>query len=108
MLRVEERFVIRELYGKGVSISEIARLAGHDRKTIRAAVRQPLLPARRPARPRRAGKLAPYVPYLEIAGQGYAGKEMLVPPLCSLSAPRGGRRRPSAFETEPGEQAQVD
>ena len=29
MLRVEERFVIRELHGKGVSISEIARLLHH-------------------------------------------------------------------------------
>ncbi len=42
MLRVEERFVIRELYGKGVSISEIARLTGHDRKTIRAPPPPPL------------------------------------------------------------------
>ena len=33
MLRVEERFVIRELYGKGVSISEIARQTGRDRKS---------------------------------------------------------------------------
>ena len=60
MLRVEERFVIRELYGRGVSISEIARLTGHDRKTIRAALSQPLLPAPRPARPPRASKLDPY------------------------------------------------
>ena len=124
MLRVEERFVIRELYGKGVSISEIARLTGHDRKTIRAAVRQPLLPAPRPARPRRASKLAPYVPYLErrladgvlnahklyleIAGQGYAGKETLVR---TFVQPFRAARRAQAtvrFETEPGEQAQVD
>ncbi len=50
MLQAEERFVIRELYGKGVSISEITRLTGHDRKTIRAALSQPLLPAPRPVR----------------------------------------------------------
>jgi len=38
VLRVEERFVMRELSGEGASIGEIARRTGHDRKTIRAAV----------------------------------------------------------------------
>lgn len=124
MLRVEERFVVRELYGKGVSISEIARLTGHDRKTVRAAPSQPLLPAPRPARPRRVSKLAPYVPDLErrladgvynahkldleIAGQGYAGKETLVRTL--VQPFRAARRAPATvrFETEPGDQARVD
>lgn len=124
MLRVEERFVIRELYGKGVSISEIARLTGHDRKTIRAALSQPLLPAPRPARPRRASRLAPYVPYLEqrladgvcnahklyleIAKRGYPGKETMVR---AFVQPFREARRAQAtvrFETAPGEQAQVD
>ena len=124
MLRVEERFVIRELYGKGVSISEIARLTGHDRKTIRTALSQPLLPAPRSARPPRATKLAPYVPYLEqrladgvlnahklyleIAKRGYGGKETMVR---AFVQPFRAARRAQAtvrFETEPGEQAQVD
>lgn len=43
MLTVEDRFVIKELYRTGVSISEIARLTGHDRKTIRRALTAPLL-----------------------------------------------------------------
>jgi transposase len=121
---VEERFVIRELYGKGVSISEIARLTGHDRKTIRTALSQPLLPAPRPARPQRATKLSPYVPYLEqrladgvlnahklygeIARRGYAGKETMVR---AFVQPFREARRAKAtvrFETEAGEQAQVD
>lgn len=124
MLRVEERFVIRELYGKGVSISEIARLTGRDRKTVRAALRQPLLPAARPPRPRRAGKLDPFAPYLEgrlaegvynarklyheIQARGYTGKETLVR---AFVQPRRAARRARAtvrFETAPGEQAQVD
>ena len=124
MLRVEERFVIRELYGKGVSISEIARLTGHDRKTIRAALSQPLLPAPRPARPPRASKLGPYVPYLEqrladgvfnarklyleLRQRGYPGKETMVR---AFVQPLREARRAKAtmrFETAPGEQAQVD
>ncbi len=124
MLRVEERFVIRELYGKGVSISEIARLTGHDRKTIRAALSQPLLPAPRPARPPRASKLDPYVPYLEqrladgvfnarklyleLRQRGYPGKETMVR---AFVQPLREARRAKAtvrFETAPGEQAQVD
>ncbi len=40
MLALEERFMIREMYRKGVSISEIARRTGRDRKTIRQAVNQ--------------------------------------------------------------------
>ena len=94
MLRVEERFVILQLYGRGVSISEIARLTGHDRKTIRAALSRPMLPAPCPPRPRRASKFDPYVPYLEqrvadgvfnahklyleIRQRGYPGKETMV------------------------------
>ncbi len=41
MLEVEERFMIRDLHRKGVSISEIARQTGRDRKTIRKAVTEP-------------------------------------------------------------------
>ena len=45
MLTVEERFMIKEMYRKGVSISEIARRTGRDRKTIRQLVReQKILP----------------------------------------------------------------
>ena len=53
MLKVEDRFMIKELHHKGVSISDIARLTGHDRKTVRAAIQAPLLRQRRPAPPRR-------------------------------------------------------
>src|SRR3712207_7883349 len=110
MLGVEERFVIRELYGKGVSISEIARLTGHDRKTIRAALSRPLLPPPRPARPRRPTKLDAYVPYLEqrladgvynahklyleIRQRGYPGKETMV--RAFVQPFREARRAPAA------------
>ena len=41
MLALEERFMIREMYRKGVSVSEIARRTGGDRKTIRQVVKAP-------------------------------------------------------------------
>jgi transposase len=124
MLRVEERFVIRELYGKGVSISEIARLTGPDRKTIRAALSQPLLPPPRPARPRRSCKLDPYGPYLEprladgvfnahklyleLQGRGYAGKEPMVRAFVRPLRQAHRAKATVRFEPAPGEQAQVD
>ena len=124
MLHVEERFVIRELYGKGVSISEIARLTGHDRKTIRAAVTRPLLLAARPTRARRAGKLEAHRPYLEerlaagvynahklfleLQARGYTGQETLVRTFVQPFRAARRARATVRFETAPGEQAQVD
>lgn len=123
MLTVEKRFMIKELYRRGVSISEIARITGHDRKTVRLAVSEGLV---RPAgrRKRRVGKLDPYVSYLEqrieegvlnaqklyaeIKAQGYEGGVSLVK---SFIQPHRAVRTSQAtvrFETEPGQQAQVD
>ena len=65
MLALEERFMIREMYRKGISISEIARRTGRDRKTIRQVVNAPeLAPARHP-RQAKVCKIDPYAPYLE-------------------------------------------
>src|SRR5579859_1885926 len=81
--------MIREMYRKGISISEIARRTGRDRKTIRQVVNAPeLAPAKQP-RQAKACKIDPYVPYLEqrmaegvlnarslfreLVGQGYKG-----------------------------------
>jgi transposase len=94
MLALEERFMIREMYRKGVSISEIAPQTGRDRKTIPQIVTAPeLAPARQP-RQVKAYKIDPYAPYLEqriaegvlnarklygeILAQGYPGKESKV------------------------------
>jgi len=53
------------MYRKGVSISEIARRTGRDRKTIRQVVNaSELAPAKQP-RQVKACKIDPYVPYLE-------------------------------------------
>ncbi len=65
MLALEERFMIRDLYRKGVSISEIARRTRRDRKTIRQTVQAPeILPPQKSRQPK-ARKIDPYVSYLE-------------------------------------------
>jgi transposase len=123
MLTLEQRFMIKDLYRQGVSISEIARQIGHDRKTIRSAIQAPLTVTPK-ARAPKARKLDPYVPYLqarlalgvynahklyqELLSLGYCGKERQVR---AFVQPLRPARQPQAtvrFETEPGRQAQVD
>jgi transposase len=122
MLRVEERVMIKDQYRRGVAISDIARETGHDRKTIRAIVKGPTIPPQK--RKGRTKKLDPFVPYLEkrmeegvlncnklleeIRKRGYQGGKSL---LKAFVRPYREARRQEAtvrFETEPGEQAQVD
>lgn len=61
MLQVGTRFMIKELYRKGVSISEIARQTGHDRKTVRKAIKGELIAVRKPAQRARPHKLDAYM-----------------------------------------------
>lgn len=122
MLKVEERVMIKDQYRRGVTISHIARQTGHDRKTIRAIVKGPTVSLQK--RKGRAKKLDPFVPYLEkriqegvlncnklleeIRKRGYQGGKSL---LKTFVQPYRQARQPAAtvrFETEPGEQAQVD
>lgn len=123
MLNVESRFMIRDYHRKGLSISQIARLTGHDRKTIRQVLAQPLTHAPSPRQPK-TRKIDPHVAYLqqrigegvlnaqklytEIATRGYSGGERAVR---AFVHPFRQARQPQAtvrFETEPGQQAQVD
>lgn len=123
MLKVEDRFVIKDMYRRGMTISDIARETGHDRKTIRSILNGPVNPPPQPRKPR-AKKLDPFVPYLErridegvlncnklfdeIRKQGYQGGKSS---LKNFVQPYREARRQEAtmrFETLPGEQAQVD
>ena len=124
MLEVETRFMIKEMYRKGISISEIARQTGHDRKTVRKAINGELIPVRQPAQPVRERKLDPYTDYLqqrmgegvynarklyrEIRERGYSGG--LTQVILYIQPFRPPQREPATvrFETEPGQQAQVD
>jgi transposase len=123
MLGVEERFMIKNLRDKGVSVSEIARRTGNDRKTVRKVLDEPLL-ADRPKRTRRRHVLGPYVEYLkkrieqgvlnasklydEIKVQGYQGCPGHVRDFVAPLRPPRQSAATVRFETEPGEQAQVD
>jgi len=64
MLKVENRFMIRDLHRKGVTISDIARITGHDRKTVRAILDGPVSPPPQ-KRKAKAKKLDPLVPFVE-------------------------------------------
>jgi transposase len=121
---IEERFMIRDMYRTGVSVSEIARRTGRDRKTIRHIVTAPdVLPEAKP-RQAHARKIDPYLPYLEqrieegvlnarklygeLRGQGYAGGETQVRDYVHRLRPDKPPEATMRFETPPGEQGQVD
>lgn len=123
MVNVEERFMIKELRRQGLSVSEIARRTGHDRKTIRAILNGPVTPRVKKRRPK-ARKIDPFIPYLEkrieegvlngqklyqeLQAMGYAGKDRMVRGFVQPYRAQAQARATVRFETEPGEQAQVD
>jgi len=123
MLEVEDRFMIKELHRTGISISDIARQTGHDRKTVRKALDEPLMGPNQSGQAVRY-RLGPYIEYLEkridegvlnasklydeIKRQGYEGSHSqlraFVQPFRTVRQAQATMR----FETAPGEQAQVD
>jgi transposase len=127
MVNLEERFMIRDLHRKGVSISDIARQTGRDRKTVRKVIQAGQTGASdNPARRRRkkGQKLTPFEGYLkqrisegvlntrkllrELKARGYEGGLtqliMYVQPYRTSREERAVMR----YETQPGQQAQVD
>jgi len=126
MLRVDEWITIRELDRKGVSVSEIARQTGRDRKTIRKVLTSEAPQVERKPAQGRGSKLDPFREYVdqrvkegclngnvlldEIKKRGYGGKisilrGILTPLRAELRRQREATER---FETGPGKQAQVD
>lgn len=112
---------IRDLHAQGYSIREISRQTGLSRNTIKKYLRTDPVRRRRTPRP---SKLDPFKAYLdnqvargvtngtrlfhEIRQQGYTGGYTLVK---NYLHPRRPARIPPAvrrFDTEPGQQAQVD
>lgn len=127
MVNLEDRFMIRDMYRKGMSISAIARETGRDRKTIRKIIQGGQSgvgdqPAHR--RRKKGVKLAPFEGYLkqriaegvlntrkllrELKARGYQGGLtqliLFVQPYRTSREERAVMR----YETEPGQQAQVD
>ena len=88
MIQGDEWFMIRQLFREGLTISEIARRTGRDRKTVRRVINSEGQPAYKP-RPVVASKLEPYKDYVkermdagmtnavkmhrEISARGYDG-----------------------------------
>jgi transposase len=123
MLKVEHRFMIKTLYERGLCISEIAGITGHNRRTIRKIINGPVSPQPQ-KRKAKGSKLDPFVLHLkkridedvlncnklfdEIQRQGYQGGKSLVK---NFVQPYRAARKAQAtvrYETEPGAQAQVD
>ena len=123
VLRLEQQAAIRQMVDEKMSLSAIARELGIDRKTVRGLL---LLgpPGQRGPRATPPGLLDAFKPYLqarltqyplssvrlfeEIRGQGYAGSYDLVK---RFTRPLRRQKEIAAvirFETEPGQQAQVD
>lgn len=123
MLQLEEWMNLKELHNRGLSIKEIARRSGHDRKTVRKYLKgkQPPQPQSRKQRP---SKLDPFKPYLlgrmgqgvfncvkllqEIQGQDYPGQVSIVKDFVRPYRQQQRQLAVVRFETRPGQQAQVD
>lgn len=123
MVRGEEALDIRQMYKTGLSVSEIARRTGHDRKTVRRVIKGEI-PRPRQATAARPSKLDPYKDYIlkrmaegvtnavrickEIREQGYDGGMTILRDFMHPHRPAIKSRITVRFETPPGRQAQMD
>jgi transposase len=115
--------MLRDLFDDGLSISEIARQTGHDRKTISKYINSETPPLRK-KRTEKPGKLDPYKDYIisrlnehplsalrlyrEIQDQGFEGKYGIVKNFVREVKPKIDVPAVYRYETKPGVQAQVD
>lgn len=122
MLRSGEILDIRQMYEDGLSITEIARRTGKDRKTIRKWIQRDDLPRRQ--KRSSSSILDPFKPFIQkkmragvvnaakmfrlVKEMGYAGKERIVRAYMAPLRPMVNAPATVRFETEPGRQAQVD
>ncbi len=123
MLKEEELFLIRDLSSQNLSISEISRQTGFDRKTVRKYLQLKTLPE--PQRhPGRKSKLDPFKSYIleklkeapytaarlyrEIKEMGFDGGKTIVKDFIKEVRPKQGVPAVLRYETKPGVQAQVD
>lgn len=127
VLRSGETLEIRDLLDEGLSVSEIARRVGRDRKTVRAAIQRECtaLPRRRRGGVKRDVKLEPFKDYLqsrmakgvfhcgvlmdELRARGYTGRMTVLRRYVHSRRPSRVTARPVVrFETPPGRQGQAD
>lgn len=125
MIQLWEFFMIHQLKSDGLSISEIARQLGLDRKTVRKHLRADRNDPGAATRKPKAGKLDPFKGYLEnrlaacpqlssvrlmreIRVRGYTGGYTILREHVNTIRPAAEQVFEVRFETPPGEQAQVD
>src|SRR5690554_2993695 len=126
MYRGEDVLQVRELFAKGLSKSAIARKLGIDRKTVsRLLEAGPTRRYQRAAQPQRPSKLDPYKEYIlkrvledevtnaqvilrEIRSLGYEGGYTILKDFMKPLRPQRQAKFTIRYETEPGEEAQVD
>ena len=126
MVGEEAALEIRVLHRHGQGIREIARETGSSRNTVRRYLRDESA-ARYKPRPSRATKLAPFRDYVvdrltsaaperipasvllrELRERGYTGGYTMLKALAASLKPKDAAAPIVRFETEPGEQMQVD
>ena len=117
--------MIHDLHRQGLSIQEIARRTGHDRKTVRKYLKAGLAPPVYGPRDPRPSILDPYKDYIrgrlaayerltasrllrEIRGLGYSGGATTVKDFVRAVRPAQPPAFERRFETAPGRQAQAD
>jgi len=112
---------IQGLYQQGMSVSEIARQEGVDRKTVRKYLRQAPRPYGRPRRPQKVDSFRGYLRerweqgvhnasrlFRELQKRGYAGGRTQVGQVVQQWREEARERAFVRFETEPGQQSQMD
>jgi transposase len=124
MITRGEFFMIKELYRKGMSISDIARQLGIDRKTVRKYLGENSPPLKK-KRTSRGSKLDRYKDYLhkrmiedgvfnseklygEIQSLGYTGGRTILKDYIKPFRDTHRAKYTVRYETLPGEQMQVD
>lgn len=117
--------MILELHRQGLSVSEIARQTGHDRKTVAKYIERGLEPPAYTPRPPQPRLIELYEAYLrsrvtaypglsgkrlfrEIKENGYTGGYTAVTDYLREIRPEPAKPFEVRFETPPGAQAQVD
>lgn len=127
MLTGEEAMDIRVLWRQGMSIREIGRRTGRSRNTVRAYIRSAVFEPTYKPRQTKPSILNPFKPYLvdrvraahpirlpatvlfrEIQDRGYEGQLTIVRDFLRSLKPEPVVDPVVRFETEPGEQMQVD
>lgn len=126
MISQEEFIMIHTLRKQGYSLREIAKISGIDRKTVRKRLKQPELSSII-RNNKKLGKLDEYKPYIlkwigksdaripstailpEIQRYGYTGSLRILQEFLTNEYRKRIKVEPVVrFETEPGQQAQVD